>query len=199
MHLPQGFTFVESIEPTRALAKTMQRLTLDDLRDGTFDRPTLLSNPESPSKIGAQRRMLQAHPERYCGVMYGGELVAFMKVTDWLILDEVPFAANGQALRLKAQRVLRRRYLPGRPLGVFALVVSNDLSEVADISIFTVLLERALQKADGRVVNIVIPKVQKRQWLPGTLEHYGFRQVGTQGEAAGAPGATQVRYQHLAS
>lgn len=199
MPLPNGFEFIERIEPTRELAKAMQRLTLDDLRDGTFDSPTQLADPKSPSKIGAQMRKLRTYPEQYCGVVHDGGLVAFMKTADWLIQDEIPFVASGQAFRLKTQRVLRRSYLPDRPFGVFALVVANNLSEVAEMSIFASLLGYSLDQARGRVVNIVVPRAHKRMGLAEALDYHGFCQVGRQGEAVGAPGVKQVRYQRPAT
>ena len=197
MSLPDGFEFIETIEPTLSNATVIQRLVFEDLRESDFREPRKLADPGNPDKVGAQRRKLRSNPERYCGVTRNGQLVGFMKETDWLIRDELPFVAGPRALWLWAQRAFRQSYLPGRPWGIFGLVVSEGLGDEVRQEILVALLERSLEKnGRTRTVNIVTARVY--YLLPWILQDLGFVQVGKPGKAAGAPGIKQWRYQRPA-
>lgn len=198
MPLPDGFEF-EAIKPTLSNAKTMLRLTFEDLRENGFRQPLKLVDPNSLAKIKVQRDKLESHPEHYCGVIHNGQLVGFTKETDWLSDDERPFVNVLCALWLKARRrVFRRSHLPGYPWGIFGLVVSEDLDPAVRAEIFVALLERSLENnGQTRTVNIVTTHVY--YMVPWVLQDLGFVQVGKPGKAAGAGDIKQWRYQRPAT
>ena len=199
MELPDGFEFVEQIDPK--FAAVIQRLTLEDLRRSGFNNPIELVDPNSVHMVAAQEKNLREHPERYCGVMYKGQLIAFMKQNEWFISDERPFAVGLRAFWLLLHRALGQSTLSNRPWGIFGLVVSEDLGNDEYASVLSYLLERSFFDEEGwpRTVNIVIAQVHEKEWLPYFLGSHGFRRKGKPGEAAGARGVRQARYQRSAS
>lgn len=193
--LPEGFEYVE-IEPTIRNAIAVQALTYDDLCTRGFD-PRLLADPLNADMLEVQVQKLQEHPERYIGVMYDGQLVAFIKENWWLISDELPFVSGPRALWLKARRAFRQSRLFGRPWGIFGLVVSAGLDYDIREEILTSLLQRSLENAGPRAVYIVVAP-HMHSMLPRVLQANGFIPVGEPGEAAGAPGIVQQRYRRPA-
>lgn len=198
MSLPPGFDFIKPLGPK--FAKAVQGLTLEDLKAMNISCPARFADPDDPGMVKVQRRKLREHSERYCGVVYNGELVALLKLAPWLGLDASPFATGLDALRLLKCRVRRQNAFPDHPLGIFALVVSNKLDkDVAGRSVFVFLLEHALEMANGRAVNIIVPAKNRPEWLIVTLERYRFVRVGRRGKAAGLPALKQVCYRRPAS
>ena len=193
----RGFEFVETIESWFGYAAAVQQMTLQDAETGGFKKPLRLADPDSITKVIDQQQRLRDHPERYCGYTRDGELVAYMKQNDWLVGDELPFAPWPRAIVLRAGRALGRSNSTGQ-WGVLGLVASNHLSRDKRESVLTDLLQRSFRDSRGRprTVNIVIHAHDPLLYI---APRYGFVPVGRPGQAAGAPGLKQQRYQRLAS
>lgn len=189
-----GLTYIDTIEPTLENAKAIQRLSLQDLRAGNFERPLELANPNDANLVNAQRRNLRLHPERYNGYVRDGELVAFMKQNDWLIGDELPFTSVLRAFMLKVRRVIRRKPSMGQ-WGVFGLVASDTLNSEERAEVLQGLLHTALvdpRTGKARIVNVPI---HRNDPLLKIAMKNGFVPLGKRGVAAGTFGPKQQRYQ----
>jgi hypothetical protein len=193
----QGLEFVETIEPTLENATAIQRLTLQDATLGGFKNPTELADPSNPDMVAAQQQRLRDYPERYCGYVRDGKLIAYMKQNDWMIGDELPFTTGVQAARLKARRALHLDPSTGE-WGIFGLVASDELEERDRETVLIGLLQRSFSDPrswETRTVNIVI---HENDPVLRIARYHGFGPVGELGEAAGAPGLIQRRYQRPA-
>lgn len=190
--------FIETIPPTRENAKAVQKLTLQDVLAGRFEEPRSLADPLNERMVTAQQKKLQDHPDRYSGYVQDGQLVAYIKQNNWLVGDELPFASGLRATALKALRALHPTSATGQ-WGIFGLVASDDLEVVEYTSALAGLLQRSFvdpRNGKPRTVNIV---VHEHDPLLEIVELNGFVPLGELGEAAGAPGLKQQRYQRQAS
>lgn len=190
--------FVHRIVPTWENAKAVQALTLQDVKAGGFPNPEQIANPANVRKVTDQLSKLVDYPERYSGYMLDGKLVAYLKQNEWLIGDELPFVGAAQKAALKAKYAFTKNastgewYIPG-------LVASDQLSPAQREDVLVDLLERALldpETGEPRVVNIV---VHDHDPLLRIIPRYGFVQVGKRGDAAGAEGLKQPRFQRKVS
>ena len=192
---PQGLEFIETIEPTRENAQAMLKLTLQDVKLGGFKNPLSLADPSSEDMISAQQQKLCDHPERYSGYARNGELVAYIKQGEWLAGDELPFAHWFSFLSLKVQRALHKDPHTGM-WGIFGLVAANDLGTMVQKNALALLLmgsrEDPVSKNTRRIVNVAIHEYDP---LLDIAKNHGFVAVGRRGNAAGAPGLKQRRYQ----
>jgi hypothetical protein len=194
MTFSQGLEFIETIEPTFENAIAVQVLTLQDIKHGGFQKPLELADPSNSDMVATQQQKLHDHPERYSGYTRDGQLVAYIKQNDWFAGDELPFATGARAVELKASRALHLDPSTGQ-WGVFGLVASDNLDKDDRESVLLDLLQRSFadpRSGESRTVNIVI---HEHDPLLEIAVHYGFVPVGKLGEAAGAPGLMQQRYQ----
>jgi hypothetical protein len=176
----------------------MQQLTLQDVMAGEFKDPYLLANPLSHDMIATQQQKLFSHPERYSGYLLDGKLVAYAKQGEWKIGDELPFASGLYALLLRVRQALGVN-LSLHQRGVFGLVASKELNESDQRYVLADLLRRSLRSRRTaeyhQVINIVL---HENDPLLEIATDFGFKAVGKQGDAAGAPGLKQQRYQRRA-
>jgi len=194
MALSPGMVFVENIEPTHENADAMVHLTLEDLIRGGFKNPLSLADPSNPAHVELQLQRLRNHPERYCGYMLDGKLVAYMKHNHWRLADERPFALGLQALALLVFRLLRIDPYEGRWWGVFGLVVSNDIATVDRDKMLLSLLHYSMKDPRTRELRTVNIVTNYNDPVYPLLLPNGFISWGKTAEAAGAPGLKQRRY-----
>lgn len=193
----RGLEFIGTIEPTRENAQAIQRLTLQDLKVGGFEKPLDLADPSNEYRVAAQQQKLRDYPERYSGYARRGKLVAYIKQNDWLVGDELPFATGVRAATLKVRRAFHMNPLTGQ-WGVFGLVASDNLGFAEHRGVLDHLLQRSFVdpvSGKDRTVNVVI---HDHDPLLEVALYHGFVPVGKRAEAAGAPGLKQQRYQRLA-
>jgi len=191
MSYVQGLEYAEAIEPTRENVLAILRLRLQDERAAGFKPSAKQVNPDSEEDFVVQRNKLIDHPEYYSGYTLNGELVAFMKQNEWFISDELPFARPFKAIGLLVRKVFRLNPSTGE-WGVFALIASRDLKYELRGNVLADLLTRAYMGMSVSTINIPI---YERDRLRGIALSHGFVAVGKWGEAAGAPGLKQRRYQ----
>lgn len=191
-----SYKFIDSISPTEENAKAIQKLTLDDVTRAGFKDPTALANPENPEKLQAQLDKLTDHPDQYSGFTNEAELVAFMKATEWLRGDEAPFVQSYLAKqRLRLEGKLSGPSMQPKAFGVFGLNIDIRLQNRERDDIYYFLLNHAIGQAalySAEVINIVL---NDKDPVTPIAKDLGFRPLGSIGEAAGAPGLEQQRYQ----
>lgn len=201
------------IEPTTEMAREIQRLTLQDLRAGEFPHPLELANPDNTDFVERQRQRLEAHPKNYLGSYEDGELVAYAKAAEWHIGDELPFV-DGVAQKALKRRAkwLHTQKLPQRAYGIFGLVADEAL----DPGRRQFHIEMLTQQVLGVAAFFDIKQIREAFYnrtliktptnivmhdhdfaLPILTQNFGFKPVGPRGEADGAPGLQQQRYQHV--
>lgn len=195
MDSPQHIGFLSSIEPTRANAVAIQRLTLQDVTVGGFKNPKSIADPDDEAFLSSQLDKLEQHPERYSGFTLDHELVAYMKIGEWTIVDEAPFATGLRAAWLRIKRWLRLNPKTGQ-LGIFGLVVSDELNDATRRLALVGLLSEACRThrdvAPGmKFVNIVLHDNDPLQEI---ARAQSFVPRGKRGEAVGAPGKLQQRF-----
>lgn len=199
MTTSSDFTFAEVIEPTRENAAAVKRLTLQDLIAGEFPNALELADPSNRKQVRDQRKRLRKHPERYSGYFKGDELVAYIKQNEWRVADELPFVFGEQYDELKALYDHNKAASTGQ-WGVFGLVVSDKLDKESRDELLTLLLEESLtDPKTGKTRTTVNIVLHANDPLLEIVSHYGFDPVGRLGEAAGAPGILQPRYQRSVS
>lgn len=191
----QRIVLVSSIEATRENAVAIQRLTLQDVTAGGFKNPKSLADPDNEALVDTQLKNLKNHPKRYSGFMLDGKLVAYMKLAEWKIGDEWPFATGVPAITVRLKRLLRLSPSTGQ-LGIFGLVASSELTIANQRLALAGLLAEACKThndiAPGvKFVNIIMPDNDP---LMDIARSQGFVASGKRGEAAGAPGKMQRRY-----
>lgn len=195
----QDFEYTPQIEATEENARAIQALTLQDVVAGGFENPTSLANPNDHDQVWEQLMRLRRRPELYSAYMHqeSGLLVAYEKSGKWRAGDERPFADENilAQMSLMYAKMLRSGSLKPNAYGVFGLVADKELApDVRDE-----ILNRMLVKTMGRaaaesaaVVNMVLHNQDPALHVATDL---GFIPVGRRGEAAGAPGLMQQRYQ----
>ncbi len=197
MLIPPEFKFVDRIEESHADAVAIQRLTLQDAFSKGFEKPREIANPDDDQMVGTQRDKLHRHPERYSGYYHNGQLVAFMKQNEWRVDDELPFATWQEALKLLVRKA-RRLDLSMGQWGIFGLVVSDEFGYELRSALLIDLLKRSFKypvTGKARIVNIAL---SEKDPVLSIAKSQGFVVIGKPGEAAGAPGLKQQRYQRLA-
>lgn len=180
------------ISATRENARSIQRLTLQDARRAGFTNPFEKGDPRSHKMVIDQQLRLADHPERYYGYFNTeGELVGFAKRAEWLVGDELPFIEGSKRVVFRLRQKVRM-HRTGQ-IGVFGLVVSEEITPTTQRLILTNLLAHALNGPRGEepVVNIIIYEGDP---VMDIAERLGFRRFGKVGEAAGAPGLLQWCY-----
>lgn len=196
----QDFEYTPQIEATEANARAIQALTLQDVRAGGFNNPTNLADPNDPDLVWEQQVKLRRFPKRYSGYRNEhGLYVAYDKANEWLSDDEKPFADENifAQMSLMRARMIRGGSLKPKAYGVFGLVASDTLPSEEKYKILSDLLVRSIGQAAAEsafVVNIVL---NNRDPVTSVATDLGFIPVGRRGEAAGAPGLIQQRYQRL--
>ena len=193
----QNFEFTPTIQPTEENAKAIQALTLQDVIAGGFENPTSLANPDDPAKVDTQIRRLTQYPERYSGYQDQNEtIVAYIKQNEWLAHDESPFVTNSFARKaLKARMLLKVHSLNPKAYGVFGLVASDELETSDQEKILEDLFVRSIGNAATQsyaVINIVL---HAHDPATSIAQRLGFKSTDPEGEASGAPGLAQKRYQ----
>lgn len=195
MDSPQHIGLALTIEPTRENAVAIQRLTLQDVIAGGFENPRLLADPDNEVLLDIQQHKLEQHPKRYSGFTLDGQLVAYMKIGQWTIFDEQPFAIGFRAMWLRIKRLLHLNPMTGQ-LGIFGLVVSDKLNDATRRLALTGMLSEACRTHHDvapsmKFVNIVL---HENDPLMEIARSQGFTPYGKRGEAAGAPGKLQRRF-----
>ena len=183
-----------SIEASFHNARTVQRLTLQDVILGDFPEPKELANPNSLSKVYAQERKLREHPDRYAGAYIRNKLNAYIKTSEWSIADELPFANDQARMRLEELQAEGVKLDPSRTLGIFGLVVSDKLPVEQQGEIASGLLDLAADK--GRLMSLQSIKIVLHDNDPvmSIARDHGYEFTGRVGEAAGASGLVQRLY-----
>ena len=185
----------EAIKPSFSNARTIQCLTLQDVTVGGFEYPKNLANPNSLAYVLAQRRKLQRHPDRYTGSYIGRNLKGYMKTNEWQIADELPFANDTARSELQKLQEEGIRVDPNRALGIFGLVVSNELPYDEQLEIGGRFLDLATERAhDMGMQAIKIVFHDNDPLLKTAQDDHEFMFTGAIGEAVGAPGLTQRLY-----
>lgn len=193
----QSFEFLPQIPATEQNAIAIQALTLQDVIAGGFTNPEGLANPNDPEKVDIQLGKLTDFPERYSGYQQeNGLIVAYLKTNEWLVGDEAPFIENAFARRtLQLAGKLRGGSLQPKAYGVFGLVADETLATDDRADLLHGLLNTSVTRGlahSASVLNIVLHDSDPA--LP-IAHDFGFEPVGPRGEAAGAPGLIQQRYQ----
>ena len=138
---------------------------------------------------------LQQYPERYSGFTRNGELVAYVKQNDWTTIDEFPFTPWYDVLDLAVQRLFRMDTYTGM-WGIFGLVAADDLGRELQRGVLAYLLGRSvLDAASGKKRRLVNVVMHENDPLLQVAMDRGFVALGRRGEAVGAPGLKQRRYQ----
>jgi len=197
MNTPEHFDYVPRIDATEANAIALQFLTLQDVQAGGFINPTEIADPENPDKVQTQLDKLTDFPEHYSGYQQeNGLVVAYMKSKEWLVGDELPFIENAFARRaLQVVGHMRSGSMYPKAYGVFGLVADDSLKESDQEDMLYSLLKGSVNQglaAHARNINIVLH--DNDPVLP-IADDLGFKPIGERGEAAGAPGLKQQRYQ----
>jgi hypothetical protein len=190
--------YVKSIDQLFENARIIQKLTLQDLVAGGFKNPLDIANPDNPVMVAKQLQKLRNYPERYSGYTRNGELVAYMKQNDWEAGDELSFTTGINAAMLKASQALHMNPLSGQ-WGVLGLVAFDELDKNERDNALIGLLRRSftdLRTGRPRIVNIVL---HENDPVLSIAPRLGFVPVGVPGEASGAPGKIQQRYQRAAT
>lgn len=195
-----NYEYLPRIDAEKDNAVTLQALTLQDVTLGGFEDPLSIANPANRKLIKTQLGKLKNNPTAYTGYRQeNGLIVAYMKAQEWFTGDEVPFIEDEIARQaLIAAGKSRGGSMEPKAYGVFGLVVDRTIEQEAQSEIFYDLLTRSIGQAavhSAELVNIVIH--DKDPVLPIALD-LGFQAVGTPGNAAGAPGLLQQRYQRAA-
>lgn len=193
----QTFEFLPQIPATEQNAIAIQALTLQDVIAGGFTNPESLANPEDPEKVDIQLGKLTNFPERYSGYRReNGLIVAYLKANEWLAGDEVPFIENAFARRaLQLSAKLRGGSLSPKAFGVFGLVADESLSEDQRSGLLGGLLDHSITEGLANAASVLNIVIHDNDPVLPIARDLGFEPVGPRGEATGAPGLKQQRYQ----
>ncbi len=182
------------IEPSLSHVRAVQRLTLQDVVMGDFPNPESIANPNSLKKLVRQYERLKSNPDNYLGAYIDGRVRGYLKTGPWNIADQLPFAYENELPVLNSLLEQGVTTAPKLKLGIFGLVVSNELNHDDADAITDRFLHMATDKAlhlRQSAVNIVFHENDPVQ--PIAMEQ-GFRFTGRMGEAAGAPHLQQRLY-----
>ena len=197
-----NFEYLPTIPATEENAQSIQALTLQDLQAGTFKDPLELADPTNETKVETQRMKLILNPNQYTGYAdEDGQLVAYMKTNEWRTGDEAPYVGNfltAPFARIALKKAGRSRAGSMDPaaFGIFGLVADRSLEKDDHNEIVHDLLYRSIGQAavqSAVLINIVIHN-NDHIVLANAL-NLGFEPVGRRGNAAGAHGLKQQRYQ----
>ncbi len=193
----QTFEFLPQIPATEQNAIAIQALTLQDVIAGGFTNPESLANPDDPEKVDIQLGKLTDFPERYSGYQQeNGLIVAYLKSNEWFASDEAPFVENVFArASLQIGAKLRGGSLEPKAFGIFGLVANETLPTDDQDELLYALLQSSVEKGlahSAKVLNVVLHDHDPALPIARDL---GFEPVGSRGEATGAPGLIQQRYQ----
>jgi hypothetical protein len=147
-------------------------------------------------KVETQLNRLHQNPENYSGYQQNdGQVIAYMKTNEWFRGDEAPFAET--ALARVAFR-LRNGPMEPKAYGIFGLVVDQSLETMDQEELLHDLLYRSIGLATLRSSEIINIVIHDNDLALPVARSLNFLPVGPKGEAVGAPGLLQQRYQHLA-
>lgn len=136
------------IEPDISNARAVQRLTLDSLAPILPD-PDTIANPNSVRLVNRQLGELRTTPDRFVGAFIKGQLSGYVKMGDWTIEDELPYAIAKERVELRELRAKGAVYPAEFKLGVFGLAVSYELADSTADEIYDYLLHRVTDAALG--------------------------------------------------
>ncbi|HEY8886672.1 MAG TPA: hypothetical protein VIM31_04215 [Candidatus Microsaccharimonas sp.] len=188
-----NFEYLSQIPVTEDDARTIQALTLQDVTLGGFENPSALANPDNAVKVETQLNKLREHPENYSGYRQeNGLIVAYMKTNEWFRGDEAPFAESAFA---RASLRLKNGSMKPKALGVFGLVVDQSLEKVDQLELLHDLLYRSIGQAATHAAEVINIVIHEHDPVLEMAERLEFRPVGPKGQAVGAPGLLQQRYQ----
>jgi len=189
--------YVDIIAPTRENAVAILTLTFRDVIVGRFKNPFGIANPYDENRIKEQQDSLGNHPERYSGYASNGRLVAFMKQSPWLITNELSFTEGVSGFIPRVLDRLRLNPSTGQR-GIFGLVAADHLSEDDRSFVLESLVRHSIEDPmhAGKTVNVII---HDHDPLLEIALRSGFVPVGKKGEASGAKGLKQQRYQYSPS
>lgn len=164
----------------------MSGLTLEESRG--------VANPTNSKHIERQQRNLLLHRGRYLGIFaahqaLGGDLQAFVKYNEWRTADQIPYAEGNERETLQNMLQEEKHHLMGRPLGIFALTVSQKLPQDTQLALASNLAYEVLAKNRAREVRIGIHENDPLKLL---LTQYEFESTGRYGEVI--PGVEQELY-----
>ena len=182
------------INPSIKNARAVQRLTLQDVTLGEFSNPRSLANPNNPSLIYRQIKKLREHPERYEGSFIDNSLEGYMKTSEWALADELPFAGEQTAERIRELMDEEIVLDPARTLGIFGLVVSNKLEEQVQDEIIHSMLDFASDRARDLGQGSIKIVLHGQDPVLDIARQHGYQFTGRVGVVAGAPGLVQRLY-----
>ncbi len=175
-------------------ARAIQKLIRQDIEAGGFPDLDSIANPDSPYMVLRQRRKLIAAPQNYTAAYSHNDLQAFMKVGNWNIDDQIPFSNPSEVEALNALAGTGIIASPQDRLGIFGLVVANELPEGDQVEITEHLLDIATDRALHMGKTAVHIIFHENDIVTTVALGTGFEFTGRIGVASGAPGLQQRLY-----
>jgi hypothetical protein len=162
------------IVPTEVNARSVVELTNQDLRRmyDDPDRAGRIADPDDPAHVESQLLRLRDHPGRYVGVYAARDVVAFSKVNEWRVADQIPFArTRAGALGLRAMSAAHVAHLPTRPLGIFGLAADVSLDGDEREEALDLLVRRIASRKGDRQIRMPVTDSEP---AIDTLLRHGF-------------------------
>lgn len=190
--------YMGHIAPSKKNAQAIVRLTQADLRQAGLSTELTagIADPEHTRHVDEQLGKLRMHNRHYRGIFVGSRrhseaLQGFIKFNDWRVADELPYAVGVDSEELQQRLANRQHYLPGRPIGIFALSVDEELPEQIQRHYARTLLELVIAKFPKYQREFRIG-VYKNDPLQPVIAECEFRQTGRTGQPI--PGVLQELY-----
>jgi hypothetical protein len=196
MTLFEGLEFFETIEPTTENAKAIVSLVRQDAKAGHMTELYEYANSENPDRIDEQLGKMIKDPKSYSGYIKDGQLVAFMKQTELLTGNVLPYAVGGHWIVMMIKKRLRRSPRTGQ-LFITGLVVSEELEPEERVHALKQLLQKSFTGGrKNKVVNIVLHDSDP---LLDIAPKLGFKQFGKKGDDPAVPGVKQRLFRRPAT
>lgn len=180
------FTMAE-IAPTEDNAKAIRLMTWADLKDGGHWSARRIADPNNDEQVGQQIDKLTANPESYVGIFEDGHLVGFMKLTEWMLGDQLPYGTLKERWHNASLYDQRERVFEDRPLGIQGLGSVPSMAKLDREMIMRDLVDFSVFQADnGAAVprRIVIPVHRNDQAL-SAITDAGFEPTRLTGRSVG--------------
>ena len=185
---------IGSIPPEKA--RSVVRLTSQDVTAGEFENPLDIANENDPARVEWQEGNLRANPQMYAGLYEDGdeldpELLGYMKSNFWKYGDQAGFMNPVEKFALRAARKLR---LGGNAIiswGVLGLVVNDQLDTESRDRGARELLSLADAQAYGHELDKVRIVLHDNDPLQEAVSLHGYRPI-RRGRAAGVPGVESI-------
>ncbi len=180
------FTMAE-IAPTEENAKAIRLMTWADLKDGGHWSARRIADPNNERQVGTQIDKLTANPESYVGIFEDGKLVGFMKLTEWMLGDQLPYGTLRERWHNASLYDQRERVFEDRPLGIQGLGSVPSMNRLDREMIMRDLVDFSVFQADSGAAiprRIVIPIHRNDQALSAVTEA-GFEPTRLTGRSVG--------------